>query len=120
MNILDISALSIASFANSMRRGILNTSSMIRGKDLNKTEADLTPINTMEVLSESSFTSNPLDSARTTYSTGLNLNLKNSVNTPSMKKERNGSTFKMLVKEDVHGLLDSPQEESINWRRILE
>ena len=96
---------SIASFANSMRRGILNTSSMIRGKDLNKTEADLTPFNTMEVLSESSFTSNPLDSARTTYSTGLNLNLKNSVNTPSMKKERNGSTFKMLVKEDYSGYI---------------
>ena len=78
---------------------------MIRGKDLNKTEADLTPFNTMEVLSESSFTSNPLDSARTTYSTGLNLNLKNSVNTPSMKKERNGSTFKMLVKEDYSGYI---------------
>ena len=30
------------------------------------------------------------------------------------------SDGKMLVKEDVHGLLDSPQEESINWRRILE
>ena len=49
---------------------------MLRGKDLNRTEADLTPFNTMEVLSESSFTSNPLDSARTTYTTGLNLNLK--------------------------------------------
>ncbi len=30
------------------------------------------------------------------------------------------SDGKMLVKEDVQGLLDSPQEESINWRRILE
>ena len=28
------------------------------------------------------------------------------------------SDGKMLVKKDVHGLLDSPQEESINWRRI--
>ena len=95
---------SIASFANSMRRGILNTSSMIRGKDLNKTEADLTPFNTMEVLSESSFTSNPLESARTTYSTGLNLNPKNSVNI-NMKKEKNESTFKMLVKEDYSGYI---------------
>ena len=95
---------SIASFANSMRRGILNTSSMIRGKDLNKTEADLTPFNTMEVLSESSFTSNPLESARTTFSTGLNLNPKNSVNI-NMKKEKNESTFKMLVKEDYSGYI---------------
>ena len=55
---------SIASFANSMRRGILNTSSMIRGKDLNKTEADLTPFNTMEVLSGSSFTSNLIETER--------------------------------------------------------
>ena len=95
---------SIASFANSMRRGILNTSSMIRGKDLNKTEADLTPFNTMEVLSETSFTSNPLDSARTTYSTGLKLNLKNNVSN-SVKKEKNGSSFKMLVQEDYSGYI---------------
>ena len=97
---------SIASFANSMRRGILNTSSMIRGKDLNKTEADLTPFNTMEVLSGSSFTSNLIETERTTYSTGLNLNLKNSVNiNNSSKKEKNGSTFKMLVKEDYSGYI---------------
>ena len=96
---------SIASFANSMRRGILNTSSMIRGKDLNKTEADLTPFNTMEVLSESSFNYNHLESDRMTYSTGLNLNLKNSVSNNSMKKERIGSTFKMLVKEDYSGYI---------------
>ena len=97
---------SIASFANSMRRGILNTSSMIRGKDLNKTEADLTPFNTMEVLSGSSFTSNLIETERTTYSTGLNLNLKNSVNiNNNSKKEKNGSTFKMLVKEDYSGYI---------------
>ena len=96
---------SIASFAGAMRKGFLNTSSMIRGKDLNRTEADLTPFNTMEVLCESSFTSNPLDSARTTYTTGLNLNLKNSVsnNNLGLKKEKNGNTFKMLVKEDYSG-----------------
>ena len=98
---------SIASFANSMRRGILNTSSMIRGKDLNRTEADLTPFNTMEVLSGSSFTSNLIETERTTYSTGLNLNLKNSVNniSNSAKKERSGGTFKMLVKEDYSGYI---------------
>ena len=98
---------SIASFAGAMRKGFLNTSSMIRGKDLNKTEADLTPFNTMEVLSGSSFNSNPLDSARTTYSTGLNLNLKNSINNNNMsyKKEKNGNTFKMLVKEDYSGYI---------------
>ena len=97
---------SIASFAGAMRKGFLNTSSMIRGKDLNRTEADLTPFNTMEVLSESSFTSNPLDSARTTYTTGLNLNLKNSISTNmSLKKEKNGNTFKMLVKEDYSGYI---------------
>ena len=96
---------SIASFANSMRRGILNTSSMIRGKDLNKTEADLTPFNTMEVLSGSSFNYNPLESDRITCSTGLNLNLKNSIGNNSMKKERNGNTFKMLIKEDYSGYI---------------
>ena len=96
---------SISSFANSMRRGILNTSSMIRGKDLNKTQADLTPFNTMEVLSESSFTSNPLDSARTTYSTGLNLNNVNINMKKEKEKEKNGSTFKMLVKEDYTGYI---------------
>ena len=30
------------------------------------------------------------------------------------------SDGKILLKDEVHGLLDSPQEESINWRRILE
>ncbi len=92
---------SIASLANSMRRGILNTSSIIRGKDLNRTEADLTPFNTMEVLSENSFTQNPLESERTTYSTGLNLNLNNNNNI--LKKEKSGNTFRMLVKEDYSG-----------------
>ena len=100
-----VKKFSISSFAGAMRRGFLNTSSMLRGKDLNRTEADLTPFNTMEVLSESSFTSNPLDSARTTtYSTGLNLGLKNSVSN-NIKKDRNENTFKMLVKEDYSGYI---------------
>ena len=93
---------SIATLANSMRRGILNTSSIIRGKDLNRTEADLTPFNTMEVLSENSFTQNPLESERTTYSTGLKLNLNNNSNNIP-KKEKSGNTFRMLVKEDYSG-----------------
>ena len=92
---------SIATLANSMRRGILNTSSIIRGKDLNRTEADLTPFNTMEVLSENSFTTNPLDSDRTTYSTGLNLNLKNSNNNNNLTKK--DFSFKMLIREDYSG-----------------
>ena len=104
---------SIASFAVAMRKGILNTSSMIRGKDLNKTEADLTPFNTMEVLSESSFTGNPLDSARTTYSTMVDFNLKNHINKSNknnnynsqIKNDKNGNTFKMLVKEDYSGYI---------------
>ena len=100
-----VKKFSISSFAGAMRRGFLNTSSMLRGKDLNRTEADLTPFNTMEVLSESSFTSNPLDSARTTtYSTGLNLGLKNSVSN-NIKKDRNENTFKMLIKEDYSGYI---------------
>ena len=100
-----VKKFSISSFAGAMRRGFLNTSSMLRGKDLNRTEADLTPFNTMEVLSESSFSSNPLDSARTTtYSTGLNLGLKNSVSN-NIKKDRNENTFKMLVKEDYSGYI---------------
>ena len=100
-----VKKFSISSFAGAMRRGFLNTSSMLRGKDLNRTEADLTPFNTMEVLSESSFTSNLIDSARTTtYSTGLNLGLKNSVSN-NIKKDRNENTFKMLVKEDYSGYI---------------
>jgi hypothetical protein len=100
-----VKKFSISSFAGAMRRGFLNTSSMLRGKDLNRTEADLTPFNTMEVLSESSFTSNLLDSARTTtYSTGLNLGLKNGVSN-NIKKDRNENTFKMLVKEDYSGYI---------------
>ena len=30
------------------------------------------------------------------------------------------SDGKILMRDEVHGLLDNPQEESINWRRILE
>ena len=30
------------------------------------------------------------------------------------------SDGKILMRDDVHGLLENPQEESINWRRILE
>ena len=91
---------SIKSFAGAMRKGILNTSSIIRGRDLNRTEADLTPFNTMEVLSETSFTSNPLDSART-YSNKSNkfsdLN--------KMTRQKSENTFKMLVKEDYSGYI---------------
>ena len=30
------------------------------------------------------------------------------------------SDGKIVMRDDVHGFLDNPQEESINWRRILE
>ena len=92
---------SITSFAGAMRKGILNTSSIIRGHDLNRTEADLTPFNAMEILSETSFTSSPLESARSNYSTKSsrlsNLN--------KMSKQKSTNTFKMLVKEDYSGYI---------------
>ena len=92
---------SIASFAGAMRKGILKTSSMIRGKDLNRTEADLAQFNTMEVLTETSFTSNPLESDRMPYTSRNNklFNL-NKVNRP-----KNNNSFKMLVKEDYSGYI---------------
>ena len=92
---------SIKSFAGAMRKGLQNTSSMIRGRDLNRTEADLTPFNTMEVLSESSFNSNPLESARTTYSTKSN----KLCNLNKMTRQKSENTFKMLMKEDYSGYI---------------
>ena len=92
---------SITSFAGAMRKGILNTSSIIRGHDLNRTEADLTPFNTMEILSETSFTSSPLESARSNYSTKSN----RLSNLNKMTKQKSTNTFKMLVKEDYSGYI---------------
>ena len=92
---------SITSFAGAMRKGILNTSSMIRGHDLNRTEADLTPFNTMEVLSETSITSSPLESARSNYSN----NSRRLSNLNKMTKQKSTNTFKMLVKEDYSGYI---------------
>ena len=92
---------SITSFAGAMRKGILNTSSIIRGYDLNRTEADLTPFNTMEILSETSFTSSPLESARSNYSTKSN----RLSNLNKMTKQKSTNTFKMLVKEDYSGYI---------------
>ena len=95
-----VKKFSILSFANSMRKGILNTSSIIIG-DLNRTEADLTPFNTMEVLSETSFTSGPLESSRSTYSTKSN----KSNNSNKTSRTTNNNTFKMLVREDYSGYI---------------
>ena len=92
---------SITSFAGAMRKGILNTSSIIRGYDLNRTEADLTPFNTMEILSETSFTSSPLESARSNYS--IKSNRLSNLN--KMTKQKSTNTFKMLVKEDYSGYI---------------
>ena len=93
---------SIASFAVAMRKGLMNTSSMIRGKDLNRTEADLSPFNTMEVLSETGFTSYPLESDRPSYTYRPNKKLGfNKI----PKQKVNNNTFTMLVKEDYSGYI---------------
>ena len=94
-----VKKFSIMSFANSMRKGILNTSQIMSG-NLNRTEADLSPFNTMEILSETSFTSNPLNSSRSLYSK-TSTNKSNSSN----KTARSSNTFKMLVKEDYSGYI---------------
>ena len=92
---------SISSFAGAMRKGILNTSSIIRGRDLNRTEADLTPFNTMEVLSETSFTSNPLESERVSYTSRTNKLL----GLNKMQRNKTSNSFTMLVKEDYSGYI---------------
>ena len=86
---------SIASFANTMRKGILNTSSIMRG-ELNRTEADLTPFNGMEILSETSFTTNGLDSSISSYSNKSNI---------SNRTSKSNSSFKILIKEDYSGYI---------------
>ena len=96
---------SIKSFAGAMRKGILNTSSMLSGRDLNKTETDFTPFNTMEILSESSFTSNPLESARTTYSSKSNKFSDVNKNKNKMTKQKSENTFKTLMREDYSGYI---------------
>ena len=90
---------SIAAFGNLMKKGILNTSSMMRG-DLNRTEADLSPFNTMEILSETSFTSNPLDSARSSFS-----NRSNKSNSSNKTSKSNNNSFRILIKEDYSGYI---------------
>ena len=90
---------SIFSFTNAMKKGILNTSSIMRG-DLNRTEADLTPFNAMEILSETSFTSNPLDSARSNFSKESN-NKSNISNRTS----KSNNSFKLLIREDYSGYI---------------
>ena len=95
---------SIRSLAGAMKKGILSTSSLIRGKDLNKTEADLTPFNTMEVLSETSFTSNPLESARSNFSNKSN-QFSNLNKKEKQKSEKTENNFKMLMKEDYSGYI---------------
>ena len=94
-----VKKFSIMSFANSMRKGILNTSQIMTG-NLNRTEADLSPFNTMEILSETSFTSNPLNSSRSLYS-----NKSTNKSNNSNKTARSSNTFKMLVKEDYSGYI---------------
>ena len=89
---------SIASFANTMKKGLLNTSSMMRG-DLNRTEADLTPFNGMEILSETNFSTNPLDSSRSSYSNSTN---KSNI---SNKTSKSNNSFKILIKEDYSGYI---------------
>ena len=94
---------SIASFAGAMRKGILKTSSMIRGKDLNRTQADLTPFNTMEVLTEAdtSFTSNPFELERAPYTSRTN----KLFNLNKEGRPKNNNSFKILMKEDYSGYI---------------
>ena len=87
---------SIFGIASSMKKSIFNSTNIMGGKDLNKTEADLTPFTTMEVLSETSFTSTNLESERTDY-TISNLN--------KMKQSKTLNTFTNLVKEDYSGYI---------------
>ena len=94
---------SIASFAGAMRKGLINTSSMIRGRDMNKTQADLTPFNTMELLSETSFDTNTLESARTTYSKNSKSNKL--LDIKKMGRHKRNNTFTMLVREDYSGYI---------------
>ena len=89
---------SIASFGNFMKKGLINTSSLMRG-DLNRTEADLTPFNTMEILSETNFSSTHLDTARTTFSNRTN------ISNTSNKTSKSNNTFKILIKEDYSGYI---------------
>ena len=89
---------SISSFAGAMRKGILNTSSIISGRDLNRTEADLTPFNTMELLTETNITNSPPETERSKYSNKLSKINK-------MTKQKSSNTFKMLVKEDYSGYI---------------
>ena len=89
---------SIASFGNFMKKGLMNTSSLMRG-DLNRTEADLTPFNTMEILSETNFSSTHLDTARTTFSNRTN------ISNTSNKTSKSNNTFKILIKEDYSGYI---------------
>ena len=96
---------SILSFAGAMKKGLMNTSSMIKGKDLNRTEADLTPFNTMEVLSETSFTSNPLESERQSYTHYPNKLLGFNKLSKQKNNKNNNNTFTMLIREDYSGYI---------------
>ena len=87
---------SISSFAGVMKKGVLNTSNIISG-NVNRTEADLTVFNTMEILSEASFTSNHLDTTRSTFSNKSTMSNRTAKNT--------NNTFKILVKEDYSGYI---------------
>ena len=79
---------SVISFTGSVRKGFLDTSSLLRRQDLNKTEADLSPFNTMEVLTEPNFQSTSI------------LNTSRSSNSNKTARSGNSNTFKILIKED--------------------
>ena len=67
-------------------------------ENLNHIEVDLKKFNTMEILSENSFTSNPLDSAGCDFSKESN-NKSNISN----KTSKSNSSFKLLIREDYSG-----------------
>ena len=79
----------LISFTGSVRKGFLDTSSILRRLDLNKTEADLSPFNAMEMLTEPNFQTN-----------NSVLNTSRSSNSNKTSRSGNNNTFKTLIKED--------------------
>ena len=63
--------------------------------DVNSTEADLTPFNAIEILSENNFTINPLDSTFSIIS-----KVSNNKSYISNKTSKSNSSFKLLIRED--------------------
>ena len=77
----------VISFTGSVRKGFLDTS-FLRRQELNRTEADLSLFNTMEVLTEPNFQSTSA------------LNTSRSSNSNKTSRSGSSNMFKILIKED--------------------